>query len=78
MEKLGGIITMLLDLLKDFWLPAPVMIMGISATFAGVLALEFPETAGEKLPDTVEEAARIGENGKRGLCSCNRASRQNK
>ena len=74
MGKLGVVTTMLLDLLKDFWLPAPVMIMGISATFAGILALGFPETAGEKLPDTIQEAARIGGNEKRGLCSCNRTS----
>ena len=51
----------MLDLLKDYWVPAPVMIMGVSATMAGVCAFAFPETAGKKLPDTIEEAIHIGE-----------------
>eukprot|EP00092_Neocalanus_flemingeri_P000308 GFUD01000330.1.p1 GENE.GFUD01000330.1~~GFUD01000330.1.p1 ORF type:complete len:587 (-),score=99.35 GFUD01000330.1:144-1904(-) len=68
--KIGGVTTMLLDLLKVYWLPAPVFIMGISATLGGMLALGLPETAGEKLPDTMEEAARMGTGTKRGLCSC--------
>ena len=75
MGRLGGITTMMLDLLKDVWLPAPVMIMGVSATLAGIFALAFPETAGEKLPDTIEEATKIGEKGQRGLCDCSRRSK---
>ena len=59
----------MLDLLKNIWLPAPVMIMGISATLAGFFALAFPETAGEKLPDTIEEATNIGRKQKRSVCS---------
>ena len=50
----------MLDLLKDVWVPAPVMIMGVSATIAGVCAFALPETAGNKLPDTIEEATHIG------------------
>ena len=61
MGRLGGITTIMLDLLKDVWVPAPVMIMGVSATMAGACAFAFPETAGEKLPDTIEEAEYIGE-----------------
>ena len=61
MGRLGGITTIMLDLLKDYWVPAPVMIMGVSATMAGVCAFAFPETAGKKLPDTIEEATHIGE-----------------
>ena len=72
--KLGGITTMVLELLKDFWLPAPVMIMGVSATLAGICALSFPETAGEKLPDTIEEATKIGVNDKRSICECAKGS----
>ena len=51
----------MLDLLKDVWVPAPVMVMGVSATMAGACAFASPETAGEKLPDTIEEAEYIGE-----------------
>ena len=39
-----------------YWLPAPVFIMGVVATLAGVLAVFFPETLGEKLPETIEDA----------------------
>ena len=54
--RIGGIICLLLDLLKKYWLPAPVFIMGCVASLAGVLAVFFPETLGEKLPETKEEA----------------------
>ena len=46
MAKMGGITTMLLDLLKVYWQPAPVLTMGIFATLAGLAAANFPETAG--------------------------------
>ena len=54
--RIGGITSLLLDLLKEYWLPAPVFIMGCVASVAGVLAVFFPETLGEKLPETKEEA----------------------
>ena len=54
--RIGGITSLLLDLLKVYWLPAPVFIMGVVATCAGLLAIFFPETLGEKLPETKEEA----------------------
>ena len=41
-----------------YWLPAPVFIMGVVAAVAGGLAVLFPETLGETLPETAEEAAR--------------------
>jgi len=70
--RLGGIISMLLDLLKVYWLPAPVFIMGVVATLAGLLAVFFPETLGEKLPETIQDAVRIGSGKKKGFfaCSC--------
>ena len=48
MAKMGGITTMLLDLLKVYWIPAPVLTMGIFATMAGLLAAKFPETTGRR------------------------------
>ena len=66
---MGGITSLLLNLLKEFWLPAPVFIMGIVATGAGALAVLFPETLGEKLPETMEDAIAIGSQSKRGLCT---------
>ena len=66
-------------------MPAPVFIMGVVATVAGGLAVLFPETLGETLPESAEEAARwgtrhhwsgllvvccsIGSRSKRGLCT---------
>ena len=44
--------------MQDYWLPAPVFIMGVVATVAGLLATLFPETLGEKLPETMEDALR--------------------
>jgi len=67
--RIGGITSLLLDLLKVYWLPAPVFIMGVVATIAGALAVFFPETLGEKLPETMDEAFRIGEKSNRGFCT---------
>ena len=67
--RIGGITSLLLNLLKEFWLPAPVFIMGIVATVAGALAIFFPETLGETLPETMEDAIAIGTQSKRGLCT---------
>ena len=52
--------------MQVYWLPAPVFIMGCVASTAGGLAVFFPETLGQKLPDTMEEALKIGENSERG------------
>ena len=83
--RIGGITSLLLDLLKVYWLPAPLFIMGVVATIAGAVAVFFPETLGQKLPDKMEEALRfrcfakfidfkfppirIGENSTRGFCT---------
>ena len=42
--------------IQVYWRPAPVFIMGVVATLAGVLAVFFPETLGEKLPETIDDA----------------------
>ena len=69
MAKLGGVTTMLLDLLKAYWVPAPVLTMGIFATLAGMAAANFPETAGlrseENKPPLVKRGIEIW-SGKRG------------
>ena len=58
--KAGGFITMLLELLSVYWVPAPVLVMGVTATLAGITAAGLPETQGGKLTDTLEEAEMIG------------------
>ena len=67
---MGGIIAILIGLTSEHWPPAPMLIMGIVAIVAGVLAINFPETVGTELPETMEEAINIGKNTKRGLCTC--------
>ena len=70
MARVGGITSVLLSLLAQFWRPAPVFIMGCVATAAGGLAFLFPETVGQKLPDTMTDAIKIGQDASRGACSC--------
>jgi len=69
--RMGGMLALSLELLKVYWVPAPVFIMGCVATVAGMFALLFPETLGQRLPETIEESADIGKFSKRGFCECN-------
>ena len=56
MAQLGGICAMLVLALTP---PTPLFIMGFSAILAGCLTFIFPETLGQKLPQTLEEALNI-------------------
>merc|ERR550539_2027929 len=69
--RIGGITSLLLDLLKVYWLPAPVFIMGVVATIAGFLAVFFPETLGRRLPETMDDAISIGSKDDRSFFTCN-------
>jgi len=69
-SRIGGMMAPLLNLFKQFWGPAPVFIMGCFASTAGLCVLLLPETVGQKLPDTMEEALRIDKNSKRRFCQC--------
>ena len=42
--KLGGVATMGLEVLSTLWAPAPTLVMGVTASVAGGLALALPET----------------------------------
>jgi len=69
--RVGAILALVLQLLQAYYLPAPMLIMGATALIAGCLALYFPETVGNRLPETMEEAIHIGENNSsRGLLTC--------
>lgn len=71
--RVGGITATLLFGLAKFWPPFPMVIMGTVGTLAGVLALFFPETTGEELPETMNDAINIGKNSNFKMCSCNNA-----
>ena len=69
--RVGAILALVLQGLSAYYLPAPMLIMGVTALVAGLLALYFPETVGNRLPETMEEAINIGENNKsRGILTC--------
>ena len=44
MARVGGFFSLIVKLLRDFWEPAPMVIMGSTTVVAGFLALAFPET----------------------------------
>ena len=52
-----------------------MVIMGSFATVSGLLAYLFPETTGEKLPETIEDALRMGQFSDRNLCGCRKNSK---
>ena len=66
----GGICANLVGLLAVYWGPSPMVVMGIVAIIAGLSALKLPETVGNKLPETMDEAINIGKDSKRGICTC--------
>jgi len=68
--RVGGICALLVSLLAQFWKPLPMVVMGSVAVAAGALAVFFPETVGEQLPDTMEDAINIGKNSSRRLTTC--------
>jgi OCT family organic cation transporter-like MFS transporter 4/5 len=43
----------------DFGKALPLAIFGITSVIAGLLCLFLPETLNQKLPDTVEDAAKF-------------------
>ena len=63
--RVGGIIALVIDPLKRIWKPLPMTLSGSVAVIAGLFAIAFPETTGEKMPDTMEEALNIGKKQKR-------------
>lgn len=59
--RIGGMIAPLIAFLSSVWKPFPLLIMGGSSLVGGVLVfLLLPETLGEALPVTMEEAMLLG------------------
>jgi hypothetical protein len=61
---------------SKFWRPFPLVLMGATATSAGLLALLFPETTGDRLPENMEDALNLGKNYKGSLFGCRKVKRQ--
>lgn len=69
--RFGGILSLIIQAGGTVWPPFPMVIMGSVATVAGIVALFFPETIGEKLPETMEDAINVGKNARKNLFTCN-------
>ena len=68
--RFGAIGGLLIEILGDYWKPAPNVFMGITTIIAGSLAIFLPETAGIGLPETMEQAIALSKRPARGLFSC--------
>lgn len=65
-SRFGSLLAPFVPLLKHFYNFLPLLVFGAFAFFSGLLAITLPETLGQKLPDTIEEAENIGkQNAKR-------------
>ena len=58
--RIGGMLAPVVADLAVYAPAIPFIIMGSSCCIGGLTALLLPETAGQPLPDTVQEACRIG------------------
>lgn len=59
--RVGALLAPFVPLLDTVYKPLPLLLFGSVSFVGGILAILLPETLGEKLPDTVEEAERLGE-----------------
>lgn len=58
-SRLGALLAPFVPLLKFIFDFLPLLIFGVFAFIAGILAILLPETLGKKLPDSFEEAEKI-------------------
>lgn len=61
-SRFGALLAPFVPLLKRFEKFLPLLVFGSFAFISGLLAFTLPETLGQKLPDTIEEAENIGKN----------------
>lgn len=59
-SRFGALLAPFVPLLKPIYSFLPLLVFGSFAFISGVLATTLPETLGQKLPDTIEEAENIG------------------
>ncbi|XP_052903034.1 organic cation transporter protein-like [Anopheles moucheti] len=57
--RFGSMLAPQMPLLQTLWAPLPMVLFGSVAVLSGVLILEFPETTGVTLPNTLEEAIEL-------------------
>ncbi|XP_058061097.1 organic cation transporter protein-like [Anopheles bellator] len=57
--RFGSMVAPQMPLLQTMWAPLPMVLFGTVAVLSGLLILEFPETTGRTLPDTLEDAIQL-------------------
>ena len=50
---IGGIVAILIQNLNTLWPPLQLFVFGIISIIAGILAIQFPETRNDKLPESI-------------------------
>ena len=69
--RIGGVFALGIEGLRTHWDPLPFVVIGSIGIFSAFLGLFLPETTGEKLPRSTEEALALGQNYKlRPCCNC--------
>lgn len=58
--RIGSIVAPLTPPLMEYWAGIPSMMFAITALISAVLVLTQPETRGKQVPDTIEDAERLG------------------
>ena len=53
--RIGGVLANTVGKLAEIHVAVPTTIFGVSALLSALFSLVLPETAGKKLPDTIEE-----------------------
>ncbi|XP_062406640.1 solute carrier family 22 member 16 [Sardina pilchardus] len=66
MCRVGSVVAPFCVYLADFWIYMPQLIVGVLAFFIGVLTMFLPETLGEPLTSTLEEAEALGKKPSKG------------
>lgn len=59
-SRFGALLAPFVPLLQFIYNFLPLLLFGVVAFIAGLIASFLPETLGIKLPDTIEEAESIG------------------
>ena len=63
--RVGGIIAILMQNLKEIWPPMTMVIFGTLTGIAAILAFKLPETRNNKLPESIKEALELGQSVRR-------------
>uniref|UniRef100_A0A182PJ60 Major facilitator superfamily (MFS) profile domain-containing protein n=1 Tax=Anopheles epiroticus TaxID=199890 RepID=A0A182PJ60_9DIPT len=72
--RFGSMLAPQMPLLQTLWAPLPMLLFGSVAVLSGLLILEFPETTGVTLPNTLEEAIELHTRRKRSSEEAERGS----